>query len=141
VDGGTLVLTLAAAGSDSKGTTAAVVFLAGYSLGGPTVHWAHGNVGTGFASLGLRVGLPLTGALLGAAAADCGSGGGGEFCGLGEVAVGLLLGMGAAIAIDSAVLAREPVEPEPSVGLRSLRVSPVIAADGSRAALVATGNF
>jgi hypothetical protein len=141
VDGATLVLTLAVAGADSNGTTAGVVFLTGYGFGGPTVHWMHEKVGTGFASLGLRVGLPLTGAILGAVVADCGSGGGGEFCGVGEVAVGLLLGMGAAIAVDSAVLAREPVEPESAVGFHSLRLSPSFAADGSRASLLVTGNF
>lgn len=27
----------------------------GYALGGPIVHWAHGNVGKGFASLGMNV--------------------------------------------------------------------------------------
>jgi hypothetical protein len=50
--------------------------------------------------------------------------------------------MGAAIAVDSAVIAREPVEPEPDiVGLRSVHISPSVAADGSRASLVATGVF
>jgi hypothetical protein len=35
-------------------------------FGGPIVHWAHGHVGRGFASMfGLRLGLPLGGALLG----------------------------------------------------------------------------
>lgn len=28
------------------------------AIGGPIVHWTHGQVGRGFASLGLRVGLP-----------------------------------------------------------------------------------
>jgi len=35
-------------------------------FGGPIVHWAHGHVGRGFASMfGLRLGLPVAGALLG----------------------------------------------------------------------------
>jgi hypothetical protein len=35
-------------------------------FGGPIVHWAHGHVGRGFASMfGLRLGLPLAGGLVG----------------------------------------------------------------------------
>jgi hypothetical protein len=36
-------------------------------LASPLVHWTHGNVGRGFLSLGLNVGLPITGAMIGEA--------------------------------------------------------------------------
>ena len=42
--------------------TAGVTLIGGvgvYALGGPIVHWSHGEVGRGFASLGLRVGVPI----------------------------------------------------------------------------------
>jgi hypothetical protein len=35
------------------------VFLGGYTLGAPIVHWAHGNVLNGFASLGVRIVAPI----------------------------------------------------------------------------------
>jgi hypothetical protein len=64
---------------------------------GAVVHAAHGNYGRSVASVGLRVGLPLLGASAGAASA---SGCTGDFCGLGDVLVGGLVGMGAAEVID-----------------------------------------
>ena len=46
----------------------ALVLAGGFTVGAPIVHWAHGNVLRGFASLGVRVGAPaltaLTAALL-----------------------------------------------------------------------------
>lgn len=69
-------------------------------IGGPIVHWSHRNVGRGFASLGLRIVLPALGVLLGFATRNEGV---------------LILGSGAgsavAIALDAAVLAREPEAP------------------------------
>ena len=41
----------------------------GYALGGPIVHWAHRNVGKGFASLGINVAAIMTGTFIGFAAA------------------------------------------------------------------------
>jgi hypothetical protein len=82
-----------------------------YSLGGPIVHWAHGNGGKGAASLGLRLGLPVGLGLLGFAAGSAMSGGkgyGGAVLGV----FGFVAGFPAAIAIDSAALAREDVEEE-----------------------------
>jgi hypothetical protein len=51
------VSVVAAIGGD-KGT-ALKTFLVSYAIGGPIVHWAHGNVGIGFASLGMRVATPV----------------------------------------------------------------------------------
>jgi len=65
-------------------------------LGGPIVHWAHGNVGRGFASLGLRLVLPTAGALIGVAAKS------GSAAAIGGGIGGLL-----AIVLDVSVLARD----------------------------------
>ena len=87
-----------------------------YALGAPVVHWAHGNTGRGFGSLGLRLLLPVGGALLALVATSgqpCG-----HDCGLGDAAVGAVVGMAAASAIDASALAWEDAgarasDPEP----------------------------
>ena len=38
--------------------------VAGHCLAAPIVHWVHGNVGRGFLSLGLNMGLPFVGAAI-----------------------------------------------------------------------------
>ena len=120
VDGATVVSTIAVA--PASGSAAATVFWSGYLLGGPIVHWANGQVGKGFASLGIRVGAPLT---LGVAGALIGSTGGtsgdwDEFGGayLGA-AIGLLAGYATAVALDAALLARKTVKVTPEAEQRS----------------------
>jgi hypothetical protein len=97
--------------------------VAGYALGGPIVHFAHKNPGRGMASFGLRVPLPI---LLGAGtvALVC-RGGGGDFCGVVAIPGGLL-GIGLAIALDAAALARDSVPVEPGREASTLRLSPTI---------------
>lgn len=84
--------------------------LGGYLLGAPIVHAAHERWGAAVLSLGLRVGLPLAGAALGSAGANCphkeyDS----SWCGFAEVLFGASLGIVAAIAIDAAALSYETV--------------------------------
>jgi hypothetical protein len=50
------------------GAVSAGMGIGGFTLGGPIVHWAHGNVGKGFGALGLNVLFPLLGAPIGIAA-------------------------------------------------------------------------
>ena len=120
--------------------------LGGYLLGAPTVHLVHDRVGTGLASLGLRVGAPLTGMMLGAAATDCSNASDDhDFAGCGEEegAWGFVLGVGAAIAIDAAVLAREPAR-RPARERTSAtrpRLAPGIALTPEKRALVLSGTF
>jgi hypothetical protein len=107
------VFVVRAAASDTSASS--VVLLAPVSLGvlgylfaAPTIHWAHGRVGTGFASLALRALAPLAGVGMGAlvqgvAGHDNTSGG----------IVGGLVGATAAIVVDDAVLARETVVTRP----------------------------
>lgn len=98
--------------SDGQRTTLASMGLGTYLLGGPVVHAAHGNWGRALGSLGLRSGAPILGAVLGVGLEDCK---GSDACGLAGAAVGVTLGMGAAIAIDAAVLAHEEVPEESAV--------------------------
>ena len=108
-DGGWMILGVGLGRAD--GNLGGGVALGGYLLGGPIVHWAHGNVGKGFASLGVRIGMPtvlgLIGLVVGVAASPHDS----SFSDVGGAAVGasigIVLGVGGAIAIDAAALARE----------------------------------
>lgn len=104
-DGASLAALLAgsAIGNDSKGNnTLAGLGLVSYEFAPGVVHFAHGNVGRGFASFGLRLGLPLAGAFLGASlASGCNT----NLCEAGGAGVGILAGMGGAIAVDAAVFA------------------------------------
>ena len=81
-----------------------------YSLGGPTVHWAHGNVGRGFGSLALRVGLPVTFAY-GMCATE-------EYGCIDAFLLGTLVGVTSAIALDASALAYDQVTVVPRYGLR-----------------------
>ncbi len=74
----------------------------GYLTFAPLVHAAHGHPGKPFASLGVRVGLPLGGLLLGAGAGAFVDGG--EFFG---APLGLVSGLVGAIVMDAAVIANE----------------------------------
>lgn len=132
-DGAALVTGIAGAHFSSE--ELGYLTVGGYVLGGPIVHLTRENFGRAGASLALRVGLPLTFASVGAAAADC-EGSEELFCGIGEVVIGGLIGVTTAIALDAAVLARdsELVEEEASLRL-GLEV-------GKKQALViATGSF
>jgi hypothetical protein len=135
VDGTSIGLVVLGATQESSGLIGLGV--SGYLLGGPIVHWAHGHAGKGFGSLGLRVGLPIGGALAGVGLANC-HGGGGGYCGLGEALVGFSLGIIGAIVIDSAALAYEdvPVESRPTA-----RVAPSLQVSQSSVCLGLVGAF
>lgn len=112
-DGASLALLTAAAGTKSGDATGSLVALSGltYALGGPIVHWSHGNGLKGAASLGLRVGIPVVLAGLGYGLGTLAYGNenyGGAVFG----ALGFVLGFPAAIAIDAAAIAREDVPDE-----------------------------
>ena len=94
------------AGAGSSTPAIADLGLIGYVAGGPTVHFAHGHAAKGFGSAALRLALPFAGGLFGLALSggNCGSGNGCDAV-LTDVAIGFLLGFGAAPAIDVAVLA------------------------------------
>lgn len=85
-----------------------------YVFGGPVVHLAHGDLEKAGASLGVRLGLPFGGALVGLTAWSAVNGGTchQELCGLGILLFGGIgAGVGAigAVAADAAALAYERV--------------------------------
>lgn len=89
--------------NDSEGLMQAGLVVAW--LAPPAVHLGHSNGGGAVLSLLIRPALVTAGAAAGAAAAQCGDDP--EFlCGLGEVAIGALVGYGVAAVVDAGVLAR-----------------------------------
>lgn len=77
--------------------------IAGHVIMGPVVHWSHGHVGKGFASLGLNVGMPAIGAIVGSLFVDNRSGG--IFAAFGLTGIGYIL----APTLDMAILSTEVV--------------------------------
>ncbi|WP_437778200.1 hypothetical protein [Sorangium sp. So ce1097] len=106
--GGSLVLVPVAVSLETQELL--LMSFKGLVLGGPIIHWAHGNVGKGFASLGLNIGGTLVGGLIGVASA----GEAHEDAWVTPAVVGLLVGgsvgLIAANIVDMAVL---PYEEEP----------------------------
>jgi hypothetical protein len=84
-------------------TNLAVASLVIYTLGGPLVHFGHGKVGTGFASLGLRAGGPLVAAGVGCVVTVAVSPGA-PACAIGAGG-GAVVGAAIAVVLDATVLA------------------------------------
>lgn len=134
---GTVFVVRAAASDTSESS---VVLLAPLSLGvlgylfaAPIIHWAHGRVGTGFASLALRAVGPLAGVGLGAlvqgvAGHDNTAGG----------IVGGLVGATAAVVVDDAVLARETVVTRP---VATMSIAPGVDRERRAGLLTLHGTF
>lgn len=106
VDGASLSSVLLGASlersSGSGGGALVGAGLLGYEFGPGIVHFVHRNPGRGFASFGVRLGMPLAGAFLGASLfSNCD----GYQCEGDGAGAGFLLGMVGAIAIDAAVFA------------------------------------
>ncbi len=138
-----LAVALVMAGAASE--SGAVLVSSGlvYIAGGPVVHGTHHNGGKAVASLGLRVGLPFLGGLVGVHAGSSSRNGcSGEMCGLGGAVAGGALGVGvgmiAASAIDISLLAYES-KPE-SVGPR-VALLPAIDPNKRSASLTLQGNW
>jgi hypothetical protein len=133
-----------------KGKPEGSIMLAGaltYIGGGPVVHWLHGNVGPGFGSFALRVGLPVTGAFWGAIGGAMlmprSSSRGFET----GAAVGFFAGMAGATILDAGLLAYEkgkdpeaydgdaakavPKSPPRGVGMRLVPQAAVLPGGGS----------
>jgi hypothetical protein len=109
-DAATLATTLVLFNVEKNENVAGTNFYAGYLLGGPIVHAAHGNLGTAVGSLAVRAGMPIAGTFVGCAAYGDQS----EMLGcLPGAALGFLIGMGGAIAIDASALAYRDAKPKP----------------------------
>jgi hypothetical protein len=146
------------------GATEQEACLAGFALSGPVVHTLHGNPGRGIVSLGLRVGLPIIGGLIGSAAADCrepapmtmtapgtGDGHGAgfgtitlpSFCGLSEVGLGMMAGAATAMVADGIMAfgVRAPAPPPESVKPSRFSITPRLGLGQSNVAMGITGTF
>jgi len=117
----------------------ATLIVGTYVLGGPIVHWSHGNVGRGFGSLALRLGAPLGLAL--AFASGCDSSDGDMGC-IGSVVAGAALGVVGAVVLDASVLAREEVPIEDSaLSIGPVQLAPAVSMDGKAGMMTASGVF
>jgi hypothetical protein len=97
---------------------------AGYLVAPPLIHVSHGQGMRALASVGLRIGLPLAGAAIAIVGTDSCSNGELEFCDVGWIAVGVLVGL-SGMGVDIA-FANEPIHPPKPVASRllpQLRVS------------------
>ncbi len=136
-----------------------------YTAAAPLVHFSHGHVGKGFADLGLRVGLPAVGGLVGGGLVaalprpDCNNPANGTqtacqpFGLLSEVVFGAVLGVAVgvvgAVTFDAAVLGREDVArepPRPAAAPAIARIAPTFsvvpeAQGGSRTSFGVVGTF
>jgi hypothetical protein len=149
VDLGALALLALSVQSESGGL--ALASLGTYVVGPPIVHFAHGNIGKGFGDLGLRLGLPVGGALVGVGFACVlgGCGGHGDFAGYAAAFGGLVGGASggvAAMIIDWALLSREPSrqaprEPRDAGARRPVTLTPSVAVPPSGGALGLGGVF
>lgn len=99
------------AASAAIGPFAPAAFAVGYLTGAPTVHLLNGQLGKAGASLGLRVGLPLAGALGGVVLASAASSGSYDRESNMETlaAVGAGFGVLGAVIADAAILSKAPV--------------------------------
>lgn len=135
VDAAAVGLMVAGGFSDGAVVAAGV---ATYAFVPPVVHAVHRNGVGMMASLGLRIGAPISGALVGALAADCLTGE--ESCGLGHVISGFFVGMLTASIVDVVVLSREPdrvvrhrdSDPAPYDGAPAIavHVAPILRSNG-----------
>jgi hypothetical protein len=104
------------------------------------VHWSHGNVGRGFASLGLRLGAPLTlGLAFGGSCEETPYSHG--TC-IDDFVVGFLVGVGSAVLLDAFALSWEK-QPRKgsSASVGKLALTPAVSRDGQSGMVMATGTF
>lgn len=100
--------------------TGALTGMTGYALGGPIIHATHRNYGTAVASLGLRLGLPMAGGLMGRGVYSI-EHEGEDWDVLAYMAAGVVLGAITAAMLDWAILGwtdkHAPSPREPRHGL------------------------
>jgi hypothetical protein len=138
VDGAGIGLFIA--GMASQASALAGVGTVGYFFGSPIVHLAHGRPGAALGSFAMHAGLPLIGAGVGVAAADCNKDHDEGWCGVGEAGLGALLGIVSATVLDTALLAHERVDQD-DVTVGAINLSPVIDPHRRLAAVTVSGGF
>jgi hypothetical protein len=145
-DGAMLGLTAGCLATDSIDEDVCMLPLVGYLVTGPIVHGRHSGGKRLMASLALRAGLPILGALIGAASANCPPRDENEFldlCGLSEMGLGVTIGMGVAVAIDGlwAFEDAAPTQPLPAPSRASWSVTPTVRVSDNSAGFGLAGRF
>jgi hypothetical protein len=119
----------------------------GLLFGGPIVHWAHGNVGKGFASLGILLATSVVGGAIGVGVscaakfvAPCSHIEDGWWGRLAGVAVGFPVGATVGAAIDVSVLAYG-TRAEVALPERRVSVLPALDVGRDRVVLGLGGTF
>ena len=120
-DAGALAVLVAGVAAHDRGTGQGIQIAAGavYVVGGPLVHLAHGRAQASLGSLGLRVGVPLAGGLIGIGVAALAPDDDGDEYVVGT-ALGVLGGAAGAVALDAMLVAweRDPRgAPEPAASV------------------------
>jgi hypothetical protein len=136
-----LMVSAANGHADERGSVGAF----GYALGGPIIHLAHGHAGKAGGSLGLRLGAPVVGVLIGFGIDDCERTNGhreDEWCGFEGAIGGFIVGIALAVLVDAAVIANEDVEAGvPHRAETGVRLRPDIRVANNRAQLSLAGSF
>src|SRR6478735_3261542 len=140
VDGAALGVTIGGFWVRPANQDWSVVSIAGigaWAVGAPIVHWSHGRVGVGFASLGFRLALPALGLLL--LSTPCSS----SECSEQILAASLGLAIiPAPMVLDAAWLARERQTSEAAPSVHGgLNLAPFVTAFGARRMLGVSGRF
>ncbi|AUX36992.1 MULTISPECIES: hypothetical protein [Sorangium] len=140
--GGTAILAPIAVGTENE--VLAWWSFSTFALGGPVTHWANGNLGKGFASLGLNAGCTLGGGMVGLLVGRASDSRRWEE--LAGIMIGSSAGLLTANIIDIAVLEREERSTADSyeyIRLRPprLRLAPHVAMAPDRATLGLGGAF
>ncbi len=133
----------AAAGVEGKTAIAVIVPVAlVYDLGGPTIHWLHGRKAIAGASLGVRIGVPFVGVMVGAAVAGCDDdqSSAAKSCRSRGAGYGALFGFAAATAIDAALFAWEAPRTTPAKSA-AFRCAPFVAPAQGGGTLGLVGSF
>ncbi|MEO6602947.1 MAG: hypothetical protein ABIQ16_23885 [Polyangiaceae bacterium] len=122
-------------------STVALVLGAGVFIAAPpAIHFAHGRVGAGLGSLGLRLALPTTFGLLGRTSCNPRDPGDSyRSCQRVNEALYGIVGMVVASIVDAAALSTEELSADASAARVSF--SPVLSGDGKRAELRLAGSF
>jgi hypothetical protein len=143
-DGSSLVVMIVGAATQNAGV--GVVGVLGYAFVPPIIHWTHGNIGTGFGSMAIRVVGPFVTAAMGYVLAGGtrrdSSGASSENADAGT-AIGFVVGFFGAMAIDASVLAyeRAPASKEASAAKRWYALTPSVDVRKDRASLGLGGTF
>lgn len=110
----------------------------GYLFVPGAIHFSHRNAGRAFVSMGIRLGMPLAGAILGASLT---SGCDQVLCEEQGATIGVISGMGAALALDATFLAYERPRGRPQHDVAKARLIPLVSLAPQRALLGIGGSL